>query len=183
MGLDQYLYKKTYVKNWSHHRPEQRHTITITGPQADHIRPERIAYIIEEVAYWRKANQIHSWFVRHIQNGVDDCGEYDVSREQLAVLLDAIDTVLASAKLIPSEVRNGSRYTPEKGCWEDIYEQGAIIEDPTLAAEVLPCTPGFFFGATDYDDHYIAQLEYTRNVLLDLLTEDDNADFSYRSSW
>ena len=28
----------------------------------------------EEVGYWRKANAIHGWFVRNVQNGKDDCG-------------------------------------------------------------------------------------------------------------
>ena len=35
---------------------------------------------------WRKANQIHDWFVENVQDGEDDCGEYQVSREQLAEL-------------------------------------------------------------------------------------------------
>ena len=37
----------------------------------------------EEVGYWRKANQIHKWFVDNVQDGVDDCGEYKVTKEQL----------------------------------------------------------------------------------------------------
>lgn len=28
--------------------------------------------------YWRKANQIHNWFVQNIQNGYDDCAEYSL---------------------------------------------------------------------------------------------------------
>jgi len=32
----------------------------------------------EQVAYWRKANAIHNWFVKHVQGGEDDC---DVHRE------------------------------------------------------------------------------------------------------
>ncbi len=31
------------------------------------------AYIQEEVAYWRKANAIHKWFVENVQDGQDDC--------------------------------------------------------------------------------------------------------------
>jgi hypothetical protein len=29
MGLDSYLTKKTYVKRWEHHAPEDKHTITV----------------------------------------------------------------------------------------------------------------------------------------------------------
>jgi hypothetical protein len=32
----------------------------------------------EEVAYWRKANAIHKWFVENVQDGEDDC---DAHRE------------------------------------------------------------------------------------------------------
>jgi hypothetical protein len=38
-------------------------------------------------AYWRKANQIHSWFVREVQGGEDNCGEYYVSSDKLIELL------------------------------------------------------------------------------------------------
>ena len=29
--------------------------------------------LLTEAAYWRKANQIHNWFVENIQDGEDDC--------------------------------------------------------------------------------------------------------------
>lgn len=39
------------------------------------------SHCYENVAYWRKANAIHNWFVKHIQGGEDDC---DVHREVTA---------------------------------------------------------------------------------------------------
>lgn len=48
----------------------------------------------EEVGYWRKANAIHSWFVRNVQNNVDDCGNYTVTKDQLRSLLMACELVL-----------------------------------------------------------------------------------------
>lgn len=53
------------------------------------------AYIEEEVAYWRKANQIHGWFVRNIQNDVDDCKPYEVPIEALKELLEVCKQVIA----------------------------------------------------------------------------------------
>lgn len=47
-----------------------------------------------EVMYWRKANAIHKWFVENVQNGVDDCGEYPVSIEQLMSLKDTCKRVI-----------------------------------------------------------------------------------------
>jgi len=43
-----------------------------------------------ELAYWRKFNALHSWFVRNVQNNVDDCGAYPVSRAQLVELIELL---------------------------------------------------------------------------------------------
>ena len=38
------------------------------------IVPDGDSYIVRtEAGYWRKANQIHGWFVNKCQDGVDDC--------------------------------------------------------------------------------------------------------------
>jgi len=47
-----------------------------------------------EVGYWRKANAIHGWFVRNVQNGVDDCGSYLVTKDQLRDLLMVCEAVI-----------------------------------------------------------------------------------------
>lgn len=51
--------------------------------------------ISEQVGYWRKANQIHNWFVENVQDGNDDCGSYEVSKEDLEALLATCADVLA----------------------------------------------------------------------------------------
>ena len=48
----------------------------------------------EEVGYWRKANAIHGWFVRNVQNHVDDCGRYPVTKDNLRSLLMACELVV-----------------------------------------------------------------------------------------
>lgn len=94
MGLDQYLAKKTYVQNWDHMKPKNKHKITIKGPNSANIDTKKISYIVEEAGCWRKANQIHHWFVTNVQNGNDDCKDYYVSHEQLEELLDLVKQVL-----------------------------------------------------------------------------------------
>lgn len=49
---------------------------------------------IEEVGYWRKQNAIHNWFVENVQGGVDDCGTYEVTEEQIDKLLSKCEFVL-----------------------------------------------------------------------------------------
>ena len=95
MGLDQYLTKKTYVKNWKHMSDDEKHNVSVEGKSAKQIKPERITYIEEEVGYWRKANQIHSWFVQNVQNGNDDCKQYYVDDNKLQELSDNCKAVLA----------------------------------------------------------------------------------------
>jgi len=100
MGLDMYLYKKTYVKQWEH-KGEDNYQIEVSknGKPIEHIKKERITYIEEEIGYWRKANQIHKWFVDNVQDGEDDCGNHDVSEEQLEELLGLCKKVLENNQL------------------------------------------------------------------------------------
>jgi hypothetical protein len=108
MGLDMYLTRKTYVKQWSHQKPEDQFEVTITkgGKPYDGIDISNVTNIEEEVGYWRKANQIHRWFVDNVQNGVDNCGEYSVSKGELEELRNICTEVFndhsKAEELLPS---------------------------------------------------------------------------------
>jgi hypothetical protein len=187
MGLDMYLTNKTYVKNWSHMKDEDKWGVSVTkgGNPVEFIKPERVREIEEEVCYWRKANAIHQWFVANVQNGEDDCGTYYVDDEKLQELLDACNKVLESVQLIEGIVTNG--YTSEgaeRGKMIPITEKGQIVDDAAIAEKLLPTTRGFFFGSTDYDQYYIDDLRHTKEVLEAVLAEDNsNASFYYHASW
>jgi len=89
MGLDMYLNKRTYVQQWEHQKPEEKYNVEVTkGGETANINPKKVKYIIEEIGYWRKQNQIHQWFVENVQGGVDNCGEYYASLDKLQELLD-----------------------------------------------------------------------------------------------
>ena len=104
MGLDMYLSKKTYVRQWEHQSPEEKYEVVVTkgGKPVDGIKASRVKYIEEEVGYWRKANQIHRWFVEKVQDGVDDCRDAYVSGEKLNELLDICKKVQADHSLAES---------------------------------------------------------------------------------
>jgi hypothetical protein len=101
MGLDGYLSKKTYVKQWDFQKPEEKYHVTVTkgGELVKSIDPAKISYVVEEVGYWRKVNAIHNWFVHNVQGGVDECQQAYVSHDQLKALLELVETVLADPKL------------------------------------------------------------------------------------
>jgi hypothetical protein len=59
------------------------------------------------VGYWRKSNAIHNWFVQNVQDGVDNCKEFNVSQEKLIELLKLVKKVLKdkskAEELLPTQ--------------------------------------------------------------------------------
>ena len=179
MGLDMFLTKKTYIwSDWNN--GGKRDLFQLQIPEKyNHIKPERINEISEEVAYWRKSNQIHSWFVENVQNGVDDCGEYYVSKEKLQELVDLCEKVISKVEYKEGEIL--TRTTWSGGKTTHTYEKGKIVSNVEEIQQLLPSKGGFFFGSTEYDEYYIADLEQTVKQLKPLLQEEGS--FYYSSSW
>lgn len=126
-----------------------------------------------EIMYWRKANAIHNWFVENVQNGVDDCGYYEVSIDQLYDLMDRCGKILVTIpKLETILVSEEYNY---------VFPTKAIEK----AQEVLPTTSGFFFGDTDYNYFYFQEILDTYNVLKELAENFDSEKYYYyyHSSW
>ena len=94
MGLDMYLTKRTYVKNWEHKNDKHSVDVKLNGKKRKDIQPERVSEIVEDVMYWRKANHIHNWFVVNCQGGVDECQETRVSLDQLKELSELCKEVV-----------------------------------------------------------------------------------------
>jgi len=137
-----------------------------------------------EVGYWRKANQIHNWFVEHVQDGIDDCDYHkEVTKEILEELLDTCTKVYESCSMMIGPVKNGSVY--KNGEWSDCIEPGKVVIDATVAKELLPTTSGFFFGSTDYDEYYVDDIAQTIDIITKVLktTDFDKEMIYYCSSW
>jgi hypothetical protein len=90
MGLDMFLDVEVFF--WTDTSKVQEKIRKALGIKT--ILDKRIKRVIIEGIYWRKANAIHKWFVNKVQNGKDDCGQYEVSHETLKELLGIIDRVL-----------------------------------------------------------------------------------------
>ena len=138
MGLDMFLYtnsKKVCEK-----------AVEATGGSSWH----KVSGI---AMYWRKANAIHKWFVDNVQYGEDDCGSYEVTVEQLKELRKTCKKVLRSTKLI--EVTEVDPYG------DAAFPVRKVLEDTSVAEELLPTQEGFFFGGTEYDEYYWNDLEMT----------------------
>ena len=164
MGLDMYL-EKCNIRAWEYRHmniEDIKNDSKLYAELSPHI-VKRGKYsvwesIFTEVGYWRKANAIHRWFVENVQDGVDDCEIYIVEKEALETLLDVCKTVLDAQH-------------------KDEFE--------SIAMQWLPTQDGFFFGGTDYDNWYIADIEDTINIIEKVLAETDfdNEIITYQSSW
>lgn len=140
--------------------------------------------ITEEVGYWRKANHIHKWFVDNIQDGIDDCNYHrEVTEDDLYELLNICKQVLDSCEMATGQVNNG--YEFRNGEMVPIMEPGKYVKDPSVAKKLLPSTDGFFFGGTDYDEYYVADIKYTIDTINKVLKETnfDTQMIYYVSSW
>lgn len=99
MGLDQYLYAEKYLSNseWQDKKIRQQFNDVVEACDASDVMTKAYlpsASVKFQVGYWRKANQVHDWFVNNCQDGEDDCREYRVNREQLEELRDLCQRVL-----------------------------------------------------------------------------------------
>lgn len=103
MGLDMYLTAERYVSEWSNDELRTKLNSLSEGISST-WGAEGITY---EVGYWRKSNQIHNWFVKNVQDGVDDCKKYHVSHEDILELYNTVCEVLndrgLASELLPTQ--------------------------------------------------------------------------------
>ena len=148
-------------------------------------RGEKPRYeIATEIGYWRKANQIHNWFVNRVQDGIDDCRyHHPVSRRILEELIETCQEVLGSCEIVEGKVNIGMQFVD--GEIVQMFEDGKCIKDSSIAESLLPSRSGFFFGGTDYDEWYIRDLEHTIEICKNAIETTDFKDevIYYISSW
>lgn len=133
MGLDMYLERRTYVKNWDHTPENKRIKITLEGDTKG-IDVKKVSYIIEEAGYWRKANAIHGWIVDNLADGKDECQPIYLTQEKMQQLYDICVQLLSSKdesmveKLLPP--RQGfffGSYQIDDWYWQDLQQTVDIL--------------------------------------------------------
>ena len=140
MGLDMGLSASRYLSDYNNADKQKKEELL-------EMFPELKVYLTEEenpiqevraiVGYWRKANQIHAWFVENIQEGEDDCKSYYVSREKLQELKNLCRQVLEdkslAVKLLPTQSGFFFGSTEYEGYYFDDLEETIRIIDNALA--------------------------------------------------
>tara|TARA_R100001530_G_scaffold134543_1_gene109608 strand:+ start:460 stop:900 length:441 start_codon:yes stop_codon:yes gene_type:complete len=129
MGLDMYLKARKYTSKYTDKELNKK---LLKLSKIDTTNTESAELVIQ-VGYWRKANHIHKWFVDNVQEGADNCRNYDVSKEQLKDLLKLCKEIKEenskAEELLPSQTGFffGS-YEYDEWYFDGINETIEIIE-------------------------------------------------------
>ena len=100
MGLDMYFSAKRYMSKYFDKEDSAKiekvnQVFGVEGVEDEDYGAQEVKF---RVAYWRKVNAIHEWFVQNCQDGVDECQEAYVSREQMRQLIDICRAVVENPK-------------------------------------------------------------------------------------
>jgi hypothetical protein len=133
MGLDMYLRASCYVPGYDKDQKKRfEQILELAGLNVDQVAPESpTATVTITVGYWRKANQIHSWFVTNVQDGKDECQESYVPREKLQELRDLCKTVIATKDHSKLEPKDGFFFGStdiDDWYWEDLKRTVEMID-------------------------------------------------------
>lgn len=90
MGLDMYLSARFYLSEYSTKKEAYVKMSKLTLPGVTIPKPYLKNFgsmqLEVPIAYWRKAHHIHDWFVREVQDGVDNCESFYVDVDKLREL-------------------------------------------------------------------------------------------------
>ena len=164
MGLDMYFYaRKTTYKSFSKwYKPDRADETNYPEDLktfSDYIYDRNFksaeTEIRYQIGYFRKFNALHSYIVKTFANGVDDCQDIILYKEDVEQIKKVLDEVLNAHQQV------------EK------------------AKELLPTQSGFFFGGTDYDEFYFEDVKDAANLMQSFLGnfDFDKYQLVYQASW
>ena len=164
MGLDMYFYaRKTTYKSFSKW-DEPNSANEVNYPKdlktfSDYIYDRNFKSVQTEtsyqIGYFRKFNALHSYIVKTFANGIDNCQDIILYKEDVEQIKKVLDEVLNAHQQV------------EK------------------AKELLPTQSGFFFGGTDYDEYYFEDVKDAADLMQSFLDNFDFEKYQlvYRASW
>ena len=129
MGLDMYLKAKKFYFD----EAEGNAIIKLAMPENHPFKKLKQAEVSIEIGYWRKANEIHNWFVNNVQKGNDDCGEYYVDPKHIETLLATVREVLNNPKLAESLLPTQSGFFFGSTEYDECYFSGLRHTEEMLA--------------------------------------------------
>lgn len=108
MGLDMYLTARKQIYTWGNSDEDNKNGLQISSildiAGLSNVKSDVLSVSFQAM-YWRKANAIHKWFVDNVQDGKDDCGEYELTIYQL-------DDLLKVCRQVLQDPDNAHKYLP-----------------------------------------------------------------------
>jgi hypothetical protein len=160
MGLDMYLYASNYTSGTDFGRdaegnftkdenPEFARILESAGLTKDDIFAELPSVEMKfKVGYWRKANQIHNWFVANVQDGEDECKYHYVPREKLEELREVCREVMADHSKAGELLPVGEGFFFGSSEYDDWYFEQ--VEETVKLLDRLLVNPKFEFGGFEF---------------------------------
>lgn len=165
MGLDMYFYaRKTTYKSFSKWDEPNRAKEEVNYPEdlktfSGYIYDRNFKSVQTEtryqIGYFRKFNALHSYIVKTFADGIDNCQDIILYKEDVEQIKKVLDDVLNAHQQV------------EK------------------AKELLPTQSGFFFGGTDYDEFYFEDVKDAADLMQSFLDNFDFESYQlvYQASW
>jgi len=125
MGLDMYFRGSRYISNFDFTPVDKpinadiKKALGLTNYDGEDNSVE----VTVNLGYWRKANQIHKWFVDNVQGGTDDCRDAYIDRLQMGKLRDLCEKALETRDVTLFPPQSGFFFGPtdiDEYYWEDI---------------------------------------------------------------
>lgn len=163
MGLDMYLYLEKYEScgYWDRNFEEKKKNFYPEELRelADSISKRNFMSKTTrcQVAYWRKANQIHNYFVEKCADGVDDCEPVYVELEDLKELVSLCREVIENPNKAKANLPTQEGFFFGSVEYDEYYEQEL--------------------------EYTVEQLEPIIKFLESKKDSKDDYDIIYRASW
>lgn len=129
----------------------------------------------KEECYWRKANQIHAFFLSKAPEGYDPD-----TQESISIKKEDLNELMEKCNQIKQAVSE-SKWNPDVQT-EDYNNMPEDLAEK--CSEILPSMSGFFFGGTVYDSWYYSDITSTLEKIQTILDNwDENAEYVYSCWW
>ena len=156
MGLDMYLTRRAHIANYNHDSAGKglsAKILTALGAKNPEQYDSGSINVELPAGYWRKANQIHAWFIANVQNGEDNCQETRVTTEHLQQLRDLCQQVSdnhnLAHELLPSQAGfffGGTGY--DEWYFQDIEKTIEILDRALDPENVITRYDSFYYQSS-----------------------------------
>lgn len=147
MGLDMYFYlkEKKHVEGWARGNDDEYKAFgrydAERGVPDEIAYPEDIKELAEyiykinfkstfinrdgfrmyQIGYFRKFNALHNYIVNNLADGVDECQEIEITKDNLCALLDTLSKVSDNHDLADEELPTAEGFFFGSTCYDDWY--------------------------------------------------------------